>query len=124
MASYTQAALNTAEGGPDSSCELALLLESRVEHKIAPSDLEQLFEAQTQLREKQRELADELKRDQIPREYYYRSLNEAFDHFMYISREILGSEDFEKIYGSEEWDVRGIIDPEIFFAEDIGSQQH
>jgi len=119
MASYTQAALNTVEGGPDNINELKAFVESKVAHSISTDELENLFRVQGELRSFQRTLADEFRNDRIPKEYYYKRVNEAFSKFMHESLNILGSEDFSKVYGDEDWDIAGIIDPEIFFSEEV-----
>ena len=120
MASYTQAALNTVEGGPDNIYELKAFVELKVAHPISTDELENLFRVQRELRSFQRILADEFRNDKIPKEYYYKRINEAFSNFMHESLSILGSEDFAKVYGDEDWDIAGIIDPEIFFSEEVG----
>jgi len=115
MNRYHSAMESTADG-EDSLEEVAAFFEANLSRQLPPETIHELFKSQVDFRRKQQFLGNQLDGDKISAERYLSELNMAMKLFMADSFNILGKEDFFRVYGEVGEQPESLIDRDRFLA--------
>jgi hypothetical protein len=116
MAHYDSVAIASA-GTEDGIRELEALLEDRLSHPIDDRLLKKMFAAQTEFRKRQTELVSQLERNKLTADMYLSRLTSEMERLMEGYKELLGTNDFDMVYGEAGLNPGSIVDRNIFLGE-------